>query len=625
MAFNKFQIEAISHFKGPMLVLAGPGSGKTTVITARLFNLIHNHNIPPEDILVVTFSRKAASEMRTRFLKDREAHGSTDDNCPLFGTFHSVFYRIIRESCPDKKFNIVHDSTRINLIRTELERFNIDYDDRLISAVLGDISLTKEASGKIPSVLRCSISRSRFIEIYENYNSALSKSRLIDFDDILIMCMDLLQSDAALRKTVQKNFKYILIDEFQDINLLQYDIIRILGEPENNIFAVGDDDQSIYAFRGADSGLIARFLKDFPEAARTALRVNYRCRPQIIEAAGLVIDANASHLPKHPEAFKDKGSHSIFLKEYKDRRTEAKELGKLMIELHEKGTAYRDMAVLLRKGNDMFIYSETLVLMGIPASAGGEADFNEHFIFRDISAYLRLALSIVSGHGFSPGDFIRVINKPVRFISRNALRDLNDKSDIYYTRKMLLKAYRNNRSETAVIEKLFRDLSAISELPAFSAVKYIRKVMGYDKYLEQLAEEKEGDIEEYMLILDILEAQSRQCSSIYEFISGRDNLPKKTEDREVPADGVNIMTMHASKGLEFDIVFLPELNSTVIPHAKAETKEDMEEERRLLYVAMTRAREKLYMSYVSRMHNVNGRISPFIQPLKDSKLKKGMI
>ena len=625
--FNNAQLEAVRHVHGPMMVLAGPGSGKTAVITGRLENLITKAGIPAENILVVTFSKKAALEMEKRFsdLKLKI------EKKPSFGTFHSIFYSIIRNSA-SSHVSVITEQKKYNFIRTALESINAEFDfsTDFFASIISEISNVKgnflDINGYAPS----SLPKEIFLLIYRKYEAYLRANRLLDFDDMLLECYRLLASDAHLLKKWQNKYRYILIDEFQDINLIQYETVRLLAGDTENVFAVGDDDQSIYGFRGARPELMKRFIRDYTGAKTILLDINYRSSGKIIEAAGKVIRRNTDRFSKNirPPAGK-KAGEDIRISGFEDIKAEADFVIKEIRRLKGKGLALSDIALLFRNNADMDYISKRLEDAGIEFSGKTkENNFYRHFICRDIAAYIRAAFSYPS---CALSDILLIMNRPLRYISREAL----SYGEAPFPSMKL--RYAANRRMMPIINKFENDLKRLRTLSPFAAVKYIRKVIGYDLYLEEYAKENTADIKKYEEVLKRLEKEAKGIPTLSAWLGyidknsagngagASDTANKGSVSRAdshsfagiLPKDAVNIMTIHASKGLEWEAVFIPLCNDSIIPGKNESTLSSLEEERRILYVAMTRAKNYLYISYAEKMHDKKAKSSRFIKVLRE--------
>ena len=450
MAFNEAQLCAIRHTDGPMLVLAGPGSGKTTVIVNRILHLVEKQGAGPGEILVITFTRAAAQEMQKRYEKERRSSREAPAAAPVFGTFHSVFFSILQTYLGFTPKNIIKTEEQQAVLRKILERPDIPavYTEDLAGLLLAEISRAKNC-GLSRSFVPGACDPGLFFRIYEAYGKMLLCMRLLDFDDMLLLCLTLFRKRPEILARERKRFRYILVDEFQDINQVQYDIVRLLAAPENNLFIVGDDDQSIYGFRGSKPGIMLRFPEDYPGCRRVLLDQNYRSGGEIIEAALRLIEHNRSRFPKELRPGRSLAAR-VSVQGFENEQAEYEALSALIRRYLGQGIPLSEMAVLYR--------------------TNGEAP--------PPRAFLR-------GQGFS-------------------------------------------------------------ELPVFSS-------------------------------------------------------------------------FHGAKGLEFTVVFLIDANEGITPHGKNKGREELEEERRMFYVAMTRARQFLHIFYTNSRYNRPQKQSRFVRELREER------
>ena len=603
------QLRAVSHINGPAIVLAGPGSGKTKVIVERLRYMIENHHIPPSSILVITFTKAAAIEMQYRFLK------ITDSSYPevVFGTFHSVFYKIIRNSKSknENKIEIATEKNKYEILRDGLSMLRgsgkIDdrtYEDALLelSDIISEISRIKNL-GITPQDSIESLSVSKvFPDIFKFYNNRLVEFGMIDFDDMILRCKKILEESESIRKTWQERFKFILIDEYQDINPVQYSVVRLLLGDSNNIFAVGDDDQSIYGFRGSDPKIMLDFKKSFEnyDPKFINLQINYRCGSDILSNALKVIDANTVRFKKDLTAFEGNGRGAVVTRRYESRSIQNNNIA-LFLKKHMDKLS--DIAILYRTNSEAAQLAMVLNEYGIPTSI----DEQKHSLFCDKAVELCISYISFAYNGRSRGDFYRIINKPMRYISRDcASSEVIKESD-------LLRYYKGNSNRLKTLRDFFSQINMISHLRPSLMVRFIRRSVGINELypgssaaLDELEKLSQSYTDSSKFLKFLLEMQAKEL----------EKSPQK-DTANTDKDRVNIMTMHGSKGLEFETVWLPDLNEGIIPTRSAVTEELIEEERRMLYVAMTRAKKALIMSYITG--NKENRMLPtrFIRPIRD--------
>ncbi len=604
-AYNEAQLTAVRHKEGPMLVLAGPGSGKTAVITGRAHALIRA-GVDPSRILVVTFTRAAAAEMKNRFLA-REGSAGT---AVTFGTFHGVFYGILKSVFQIGSDNILSEEDKLKLIRQIVDHYykSGEQEAELPLNVIREIGMIKSRRLDLKHYYSGSLPQDSFRKVYEAYEKWKKEHRKIDFDDIMDKCCELLTKRKDILKKWQEKFTYILIDEFQDISPVQYEIIKMLALPENNLFIVGDDDQSIYRFRGASPEIMLGFPKDYPDAKTVTLNKNYRCTPQILTAAGRMISHNRKRFPKELTAVRPDGD-PVVCAAFDHPGAEARFLAEEIRKLSEKGIPWNQMAVLVRTNQGCRTAVEQMMAWQIPFSIGDTPPcLYDHWIAQDLFAYFRLA-----GGSGARSDFLRIYNRPNRFISRDALTDRQ------ISFEMLYDYYEDKDWMCDRIEQLETDLKVISRVSPYGALQYIRHTVGYEEYLRDYALKRKLKAEELFQIYDELCDSARNYKTLQEWEDHireyRENLQQQRSRTGNP-DSVMVSTLHASKGMEYDVVFILDINEGVIPYQKAVLDADLEEERRMFYVGMTRARKKLYLYHVRERYEKKMQPSRFLEELK---------
>lgn len=589
-----------------MLTLAGPGSGKTAVITGRVYNLIRNCGVTPSSILVVTFTRAAAREMKERFLRlaGPKAAGVT------FGTFHGVFYGILRQVYRIGGENILSEDRRRALIRELIQAYVRDIEDEtdLMDSISREISTIKNGRIELKNYYSASCSRENFQKIYQGYQQTLKKKRLLDFDDIMLYCYELFLKRPDILSLWQKKFQYILIDEFQDINKLQYDIVRMLAKPEDNLFIVGDDDQSIYRFRGAMPEIMLNFRKDYPEARQVLLNVNYRCSRPILRQAMKVIGNNEQRFKKELTAAKQDGP-PVHLRTFENPEEELSHLMEELSGAKEKGQDLSGTALLFRTNIGSRPAVEKLMEYNLPFQMRDSLpNLYEHFIARDIMAYFR----IICGSR-SRSDFLQVMNKPNRYISREALYETQVSFEALYS------FYEEKEWMCDRIERLERDLHVMKDMLPFAAVNYIRFAVGYEEYLRSYAEYRHICPEELYEILNEVQDTTRGFKSFADWFSHVEEysqqLKEQSQQQKLRGDGVTVSTLHSVKGLEYDTVYILDVNEGNIPYHKAQQESEIEEERRMFYVGMTRARTNLYIYSVRERHGKKQESSRFVEEI----------
>lgn len=603
MQFNKAQIQAIQHNKGPCMVIAGPGSGKTTVLTHRVRYLIDRCGVKPSDILVITFTKAAAEQMKFKFKGLSEGRSSA----VTFGTFHAVFFTILKAAYNYSARCIITPQVQHEFVKDQIHRLELEYDDEkeAVDGVLSEISRVKGEAVNIDEYESRCIPPQSFRIIYMAYDDMLVRKHLIDFDDMIVQCRELLMQREDYRRAWQNKYKYILIDEFQDINKAQFDVVRILADEYRNLFVVGDDDQSIYGFRGSAPQIMLDFNKYYSDAVRIDMCINYRSTGNIVFASRAVAEENEHRYYKDITTYNSQGD-TVSVYEFNSLNDEKAFLVSEIRRLIDTGIAADDIAVLSRTNVIGNMYMSRLESDGIPCCDYSVVqDIYEHWISKDILTYIRIALGIRERI-----DFLRIINKPLRYISRSYI---TQPADI----NALKRGYEGNEQMSKQVEKLVSDISMIRSMSPFAAVNYIRKGVGYDEYIRNYIYEHKADKEELYNVLDELAHRASQYMSLSQWLDGiAEYIRQCDKDRQNnTADGVHMLTMHGSKGLEYKIVLVMDVCEGIIPYNKAVLDEQIEEERRLFYVAMTRAKEKLYLLYPKQRYNKDTTRSRFIEEI----------
>lgn len=594
---------------GPAMVLAGPGSGKTTVITHRIKNLIEKAEVRPENILVVTFTKAAAISMQKRF---STLMNGGKGQLVTFGTFHSVFYKILRKSRRYEATEILSERQKTDYIREIIGRYGISSNDisELSQNIINDIGNIKgnmlNAQEYEPSCCK----KEDFIKVYNAYNLELKKDGKMDFDDILRECYLLLCENHTILEQWRELYKYILIDEFQDINRIQMNIIELLASPLNNIFVVGDDDQSIYGFRGARPEIMIEFKDYYPEAELIVLDVNYRSTQSIINVAGRVIENNKTRLDKCAHANNNKDFQPD-IRKFRNQVEELKFVVSKIKEYENQGISLSEMAILVRNNSQIQEISSFLKNRKIEAESGKHrSNIYNGMVAKDILSYVRGALKF-DGTYFNE-DLIYVLNKPQRYISRQVVLSVN----------MNISAVRRIYSKNNIDSFLFH-IEMIRKLPPQAALSYIRKGAGYEEYLRLYAIENNIPMSGLLKQLEQLVQECSKFNTLEQWINSIDsaqnsegqNFGKKSSVEGGTNNRINIMTMHGSKGLEFKAVFIVDANQGIIPTSKALRERNFEEERRLFYVAITRAIDYLNVYAVEERLGCPIEVSMFVEEM----------
>lgn len=585
---SKAQMQAIIHQKGPALICAGPGSGKTFTIILRIQYLINQYHVRPDKILVITYTKAAANEMKAR-LEAANIYAGVH-----FGTFHSICFNILRQSTTLNSLIKENDKRRLFQIILDNQGLSSKsgYDDvTLLQNIISrwkNLSIEEETSHGLLEeyCANTEFSTEEIIAFREEYDRFLREQGMLDFDDMVLQCLKLLKSNPVLCRKYQQMFEYILADEFQDVNQPQYQILKLLSAPENNLFVVGDDDQAIYGFRGASPGIMQQFRADFPESKKIMLTENYRSGKEIVELAEQMISRNKERFEK--EFYPVNKGGSIVVCCFETRKEEEQRLTEELSSL-ETGEL-KDTALIVRTNREVVQYTELLKKSGIAVKGRivSREDIFHSFIMEDIEAFLSYLY-----YGNKRCDLLRFMNKPNRFFSRAAL-PCEEVMSVH-----MEQYYRNNKAMLSKVRGFFTQLRIARNLCPALAISFFRKTMGYDNYLR----EKAKDFREFQRTsrqADVLQ----QCFDAYrigvpiaEFIRSQSEKTGSVSPESVEVQGVSVLTMHSSKGLEFDRVYLPDINEGVLPSKEIRTPKEHEEERRLLYVAITRARNVLRIYY----------------------------
>lgn len=599
-----------------MLVLAGPGSGKTFVVTQRIKALIEEYYAQPSRILVITFTKAAAQEMRERFA------GLTDNRYAVqFGTFHAFFYQILRQSSYRRDIRILSESQKYHYIRTIIRQCGISVisAEEFAGLFLGELSRMKNSGKTLQEYEPSTCGKELFQTVCLSYERRKEIEGKIDFDDMLHRCCRLLRENIQLRRQWQERFTYLLLDEVQDMNEIQYQIVRLLTETHANVFAVGDDDQSIYGFRGARPDIMKRLLEDYKGCRQIMLSDNYRCVKPIVQAAGKVIAHNKNRMPKPIQAVRRQfHSEHVRIKIFRDREEENHFLLEELLRMDSQDQ--KNTAVIFRTNRDMSGFAQCLTQAGIPFHMKEKAkSMFRHFIAVELLACLRFA-----GGEYSRELLYQFMNHPYRGIRREWITDST--VDIHKLAQRLSAGADMDFSGGQVL-KLAGDLNRLRRLPPYAALQYICRGMGYEADLKKRLQET-GQ-EEGQILADLLKS-ARGMHNLKEWMAHIEKYERQLEESAADSGhevntgtGIWLLTMHGAKGLEYKRVYLPRLNEGILPHKKSITggaegtdaAEALEEECRMLYVGMTRARDFLCMSYLTGTKEKPEHMSRFLLPL----------
>lgn len=586
MKLSKIQLDAVRVTEGPALIIAGPGSGKTTVLTNRIKFLIEEHKVAPEEILVITFSKAAALEMRTRFYSMCE-----DSFYPVtFGTFHSVFFQIIHIQYHYNTSHILTLQKKRELMRLALKRSRIiDYpENELVDTLLKEVAYYKNTNESADFKSDTNINSEMWKIAYKQYRDLQIAENKIDFEDMLLIVRNLFRKNREVLTQYQSRYKYILIDEYQDINDIQYDCVRMLAGDRANLWVCGDDDQSIYGFRGANPKIMLSFTNDYPNATVVKLTDNYRSSKRIVEAAGKVIAENRNRFNKD---IRGMGADGIPV-ELIHTKDEEEEDSRILEMINNTDKPYTDIAILLRTNIQATRFADLLRRNDIPYSIKDSVvnPFMNAFFF-DILSYLRLRDSMVSQSDFSIRDLLRILNKPSRYL----------RSDLINTGAKCLdeviESLSGNLMYSQPLKVLKVQLRSMEKMDMYESINFIRKGIGYDNYMKLRLMNRDR-FSEYMENMNWIQDMAKTCDDLNELIYLSEHYEEMVKGNENAAgEGVHLMTYHGSKGLEFDTVILPRINEGVVPGNRSRDTESIEEERRMFYVAMTRAKNRLIISF----------------------------
>lgn len=619
---NKNQAQAVAHIDGPCMVLAGPGSGKTRVISQRIVSMVLDHAIPPTRILAISFTKASSVEMKKRTLgygQDKRLKKVS------FGTFHSSFFRILRRYAGVGLDDLLVDIDRFKLVKSILKYLKVtNYNDDDVADLLNEISLVKNELLDYRDYESLSFDQETFQKAYRIYEDEKKKYGKIDFDDMLIRAYDLLRAEPAILNIVRQVFRYILIDEFQDINKVQFELIRLVAGQEQNVFVVGDEDQSIYGFRGARPDFMLEFDEYFPGAKHIYLDINYRSCENIVDLSASLIKKNKLRHDKMIRAFSKESARISYIYP-RDTDDEARLVaGQIFDRIgSQKEASYGDFAVIYRTNRQARAFVDAFMNKRIPfILKDAPKTVYDHWVSLDLIAYLRIAMDIGSS-----GDWVRVINKPFRYISKKSLAKAERSVDFF---DALLNDEDIKDFQKKNLEDLYEDLNYVRGLSPQYGISYIRTTLDYDRYILEYCHERKIRAQQIVEILDELESDASNYKTILDFFKHIDQVReevKKSSDKTTGSslatradEGVVLTTMHSSKGLEFESVYIVGVNVGVIPYQVAdEARVDIEEERRLFYVAITRSKKELVIS--SPLKRFGKKVGPsmFLKDLQENR------
>ncbi len=606
-SLNNNQRQAVEHTKGPVLVVAGPGSGKTRVITSRIANLIINNNVHAYQIAALTFTNKAAKEMKHRI----EELIPNPNNNMFVGTFHSFCALVLRRDGDkiglDRRFVIYDDIDQIACIKMIMEELNIDAERYPPRAILSTISKSKS---KLVDAEGFRMSKTNYFEeivhrIYERYQSQLLKTPAVDFDDLLLLTVKLFKSRKDVKQSYQERFQQVLVDEFQDTNISQYEIAKMLTETHQNICAVGDPDQSIYSWRNADIRNILSFQSDFPKAKVIALEENYRSTQTILNAAQSIITQNKNRVEKDLWTNNDKGTRISIYEAYNDKEEAMFVIRQIRNIIANYPLTLRDCAVMYRVNAQSRSLEEVCLQTETPYQIVGSLKFYQRQEIKDTIAYLRVAINTSDTISL-----MRIINNPPRGIGTKTIDHLlwvskSRNLSLYETISQVISSEENN---TGLNQRAIKSLTNFKNMvdqieanlqsdPLIDFIKFVLSCSGYQKYIvnkPDRGQERWENIQEFINIANEFQDLNPE-KGIEEFLESI-SLMTDTDNLSNADDKLTLITLHQSKGLEFPVVFIIGMEEGILPHSRSmEDEQEMEEERRLCYVGITRSKQILYL------------------------------
>lgn len=585
LQLNEKQKQMVAAKEGPVLVVACPGSGKTTTMIARAKALV-DYGVNPAKLLVITFTKQAATHMQQKYEKAYGKEGIT------FGTIHSICYRMLQSVAGYTKKDILLESEKWAFLAGQLHgKVAAAEMEETISGIMREISFVKNKCIPPEAYEPDSTDKRTFCILFHAYEDFRKSAGKIDFDDMLILARDILFNNGMVLDEYRKKYSYIMIDEFQDTNRVQADIFYLLAGENGNILVVGDDDQNVYGFRAAESAIMLDFPKKFPNCKIIYLDTNYRSEPEIIEIASKLIACNKKRFEKDFKGEK-KGKGHIKITCFPDVVKQRDSVVEQLKKLHETGVPYEEMSVLYRTNKQNLMYVQALMKEEIPFyTTEAVKDHHMEFPFQDFMAYYRLA----AGNPWK-GDLQRILNRPSRYLKGDAFKNC-----IYNIDQMIECANRCSNPDAAKdrIYSMVDDIENLATMNPTQFVGYLYNVMDYRAGALSYAAYCGKDESEVDELLDSLIDEAKQFNTMQEWADYAKTYNKKLQEKRKNKEGICLSTYHSAKGLEWDYVFLIDCNEDMTPFKKAESPEEIEEERRLFYVAVTRARKGVRFTWVS--------------------------
>lgn len=591
---NDKQKEAVSLGLGPAMILAGPGSGKTTVILERIKYLIYELNISPKNILVITFTKSAAIEMQTRAAKIL----NFSEERPFFGTFHSYFYSILKRSYEYRNFSIISKKQKYKTLEKFMKMYfpKMHVSNNLFTDILTIFSKKKNGVNCLKDAENIGFSETQIEDLRRTYDHFNYEQSWMDYDDIILLSFKLLKEKPDILKVIQSEVRYILVDEFQDVNKTQYELISHLAGKNGNLFVVGDDDQSIYRFRGAGEENLRQFEKDFPLAKKVVLDINYRCPKDVVKLSSKLIEHNTMRFKKKLYSGKsDMGYISCkqFVSKDEERKYITEMIKTLVSTFKVVEVCDKSIAILCRTNSQLSYFAEMLKKERISFFMKEKVvQFYELPYIRPIIGYLMFA----SGVDKSRKRLFSFLNQPMRYLHRELFVGWDESE-----RKLNTLTIKEGEMEKELVQ-LDKTLQRIEKMSPQTALTYILKGIGYESfYLENCKTIEE--IQRFKKDMEELKERANMYNSICEWMQYVLWEEEKEEDAymrksDVTDTCVFLYTFHGAKGLEFDTVFIPHLNEGSVPYGRNLSEAELEEERRMFYVALTRCAKNLYVTYV---------------------------
>ena len=585
LQLNEKQKQMVAAKEGPVLVVACPGSGKTTTMIARAKALV-DYGVNPAKLLVITFTKQAATHMQQKYEKAYGKEGIT------FGTIHSICYRMLQSVAGYTKKDILLESEKWAFLAGQLHgKVAAAEMEETISGIMREISFVKNKCIPPEAYEPDSTDKRTFCILFHAYEDFRKSAGKIDFDDMLIVAREIFFNNGMVLEEYRKKYSYIMIDEFQDTNRVQADIFYLLAGENGNILVVGDDDQNVYGFRAAESAIMLDFPKKFPNCKIIYLDTNYRSEPEIIEIASKLIACNKKRFEKDFKGEK-KGKGHIKITCFPDVVKQRDSVVEQLKKLHETGVPYEEMSVLYRTNKQNLMYVQALMKEEIPFyTTEAVKDHHMEFPFQDFMAYYRLA----AGNPWK-GDLQRILNRPSRYLKGDAFKNC-----IYNIDQMIECANRCSNPDAAKdrIYSMVDDIENLATMNPTQFVGYLYNVMDYRAGALSYAAYCGKDESEVNELLDSLIDEAKQFNTMQEWADYAKTYNKKLQEKRKNKEGICLSTYHSAKGLEWDYVFLIDCNEDMTPFKKAESPEEIEEERRLFYVAVTRARKGVRFTWVS--------------------------